>query len=141
MAIRISWQLAWGHFTSKIRHCIICPSFNIMQQNLIKEQPSPSWKLRLAQISPSLFHYNGISQLILIWFWQNFDPKLFWTQNILGNMFLDTNFFWPNIFRTKNFLGLKFVDSKFFGPQFFLDPNFLDPKFVWTLNFFGQRTF
>ena len=36
--------------------------------------------------------------MIRISFWPNYDMKLFWTKNILGQIFLDTKFFWTKFF-------------------------------------------
>ena len=53
-----------GQNRPKIKDCLFRPSIWVGQQN---------WGYIMCQQHLSQFQYNGISQLILIWFWRNLD--------------------------------------------------------------------
>ena len=83
-------------------------------------------------------------QPILIWFWPNFDPKLFWTQkiNIFAPIFLDTVFFNPKFFWFLSFLAKKsFVPKILSDPKFVCIQKFLGPKIYWTQTFLENTYF
>ena len=85
-----------------------------------------------------------MSQPILIWFWPNFDPKLFWTQkiNIFAPIFLDTVFLNPKFFWFLSFLAKKsFVPKILSDPKFVCIQKFLGPKIYWTQTFFVKHLF
>ena len=82
----------------------------------------------------SQFRYNGISQLLLGWFWPNLDIYFLDTKFILTHIFLPLIEFDLKLFQDPKFFNQKILDQTF-SPQKLLTKILLDPKLVLT-NYF-----